>query len=212
MFPLGTVLFPAATLTLRVFEPRYREMVARCMAGDRCFGVVLIARGSEVGGGDLRHDVGTVARIEAAAPGPAGQWALLVRGTARVEVRAWLEDDPYPRALVVDHPSSTGAADFDAARRALRRAHRLLSELGRSALSAAEIDATGPDGPDADPGAVEMTAWRLCAMAPVTALDRQHLLEGSNLGECLDLLCQVTDEMTRDLERLLASGPADDRG
>ena len=52
MFPLGTVLFPHALLPLRVFEPRYREMTARVLREDGEFGVVLIERGSEVGGGD----------------------------------------------------------------------------------------------------------------------------------------------------------------
>src|SRR5665213_2195919 len=54
MFPLSSVLFPGAALPLRIFEDRYRHLVADVMTGDRAFGVVLIARGSEVGGGDAR--------------------------------------------------------------------------------------------------------------------------------------------------------------
>ena len=207
MFPLGGVLFPGDALTLRVFEPRYRQMVAECMVGSRRFGVVLIARGSEVGGGDERHDVGTIAHIEAAAPGPDGRWALLVRGTTRLRVRRWLTDDPYPRALVTDHPSSPGPVDFDEARRSLRRAHRLLSELGRSALTPDEIGSAAPGGPGTASGDdADMAAWKLCAMAPVTALDRQHLLETSDRADRMAMLCELTDEMARDLERLLASG------
>ena len=49
MFPLGSVLFPELGLPLRVFEPRYRQMVVDCLDTDRSFGVVLIERGSEVG-------------------------------------------------------------------------------------------------------------------------------------------------------------------
>lgn len=49
MFPLSTVLFPCAGLPLHVFEARYRALIADCLASDREFGVVLIARGSEVG-------------------------------------------------------------------------------------------------------------------------------------------------------------------
>ena len=63
MFPLGSVLFPHAVLPLHVFEPRYLALVERCLAGDQEFGVVLIERGSEVGGGDVRFSVGTVTRI-----------------------------------------------------------------------------------------------------------------------------------------------------
>ena len=63
MFPLGTVLLPGAVLPLHVFEPRYRALVADCLAGEQEFGVVLIERGSEVGGVDVRRDIATVARI-----------------------------------------------------------------------------------------------------------------------------------------------------
>ena len=64
MFPLGSVLVPGAVLPLHVFEPRYRALVRSCLdSGEPEFGVVLIERGSEVGGGDVRFDVGTLARI-----------------------------------------------------------------------------------------------------------------------------------------------------
>ncbi|MEN3314917.1 MAG: uncharacterized protein V7605_1151, partial [Acidimicrobiaceae bacterium] len=54
MFPLGTVLFPGLALPLHVFEPRYQSLVQACLDGDGHFGIVLIERGSEVGGGDVR--------------------------------------------------------------------------------------------------------------------------------------------------------------
>ncbi len=50
MFPLGTVLFPHATLPLHLFEDRYRALAETCLRGDGRFGVVLIERGFEVGG------------------------------------------------------------------------------------------------------------------------------------------------------------------
>ncbi len=76
MFPLGTVLLPGMPLSLHVFEPRYRQMVDDCRAGDGTFGVVLIERGSEVGGGDVRTDVGTLTRIVEARELPDGRWLL----------------------------------------------------------------------------------------------------------------------------------------
>ena len=63
MFPLGIVLMPGQFLPLHIFEPRYREMIRDCLEGSQEFGVVLIARGSEVGGGDLRHRVATRASM-----------------------------------------------------------------------------------------------------------------------------------------------------
>jgi hypothetical protein len=61
MFPLSTVLFPHAQIPLHVFEPRYRALTKDALAGDSRFGIVLIERGSEVGGGDQRMAVGTSA-------------------------------------------------------------------------------------------------------------------------------------------------------
>ena len=64
MFPLGNVLMPGGVLPLHVFEPRYRQLVKDCIAADEPeFGVVLIERGSEVGGADFRSLAGCVARI-----------------------------------------------------------------------------------------------------------------------------------------------------
>ena len=59
MFPLQSVLVPGAIVPLHVFEERYRTLVDRCVAMQEDFGVTLISRGSEVGGGDVRTDVGT---------------------------------------------------------------------------------------------------------------------------------------------------------
>src|SRR6476659_11505422 len=102
MFPLGTVLFPHALLPLHVFEPRYRLMTQRVLNGDGEFGVVLIERGSEVGGGDTRFGVGTVARVVRAHELPDGGYVLATVGTRRFRVARWLADDPYPRAEVTD--------------------------------------------------------------------------------------------------------------
>src|SRR4051794_25595423 len=117
MFPLGTVLFPGMYLPLHVFEPRYRAMTRHCVEHDREFGVVLIERGSEVGGDDVRTTVGTIARIMEANELDDGRWVLATAGTRRVKVRQWLDDDPYPRAHVEDWPdedSDERAPEVDA--------------------------------------------------------------------------------------------------
>jgi len=64
LFPLNTVLFPAGPLPLRIFEPRYVDMVRYCMREHAPFGVVLIKAGVEAGGAvTSTADVGTSARI-----------------------------------------------------------------------------------------------------------------------------------------------------
>src|SRR5215207_2079835 len=113
MFPLGSVLLPSVFLPLHLFEPRYRQLIRDCMAGSQEFGVVLIERGSEVGGGDVRADVGTVARVLEARELDDGRWAVGAVGTRRIRVVEWLDDDPYPRAEVEDWDDETDETGGD---------------------------------------------------------------------------------------------------
>src|SRR5262245_30970400 len=62
LFPLQTVLLPDGLLALRVFEPRYVDMVARCLRGTNRFGVIAIREGAEVGTATT-YDHGTSAEI-----------------------------------------------------------------------------------------------------------------------------------------------------
>ena len=62
LFPLHTVLFPDGPLPLRIFEPRYLDMISRCLKENQHFGVLLLRSGSEIGTAQT-VDVGTQARI-----------------------------------------------------------------------------------------------------------------------------------------------------
>src|SRR5688500_14710511 len=63
LFPLNTVLFPGGPLRLRIFEPRYLDMISHCMRESSSFGVALITEGREAGGSARTTHVGTTARI-----------------------------------------------------------------------------------------------------------------------------------------------------
>ena len=220
MFPLGTVLFPGALLPLHVFEPRYRALVADCLADDRCFGVVLISRGSEVGGGDERVDVGAEARIEAARPFDDGRWGLLARGTQRIEVVQWLEEALYPAALVRPLPDAEGGPHEGApapapaavaaaletalasAATAVARARALAAELGRP-LDAGGAVFDEEDEPGAGAWDPASQLWRLCAAAPLGPFDRQRLLEAPGTRARAALLEELASALADDLAALL---------
>jgi uncharacterized protein len=190
MFPLGTVLVPHEVLPLHVFEPRYRVLMFDCLQGDREFGVVLIERGSEVGGADERFGVATVAKIAAASELPDGRWVMLAVGTRRVDVAEWLPEDPYPVALVDERvelpwPGAGTAGDvLDAAAGAVRRALELAAELGIE-VSPAESDLND------DP---VIAAWELVAQAPIASLDKQRLLAVDDPVERLRRLADLADD------------------
>jgi uncharacterized protein len=185
MFPLGTVLFPSVVLTLHVFEPRYRALVDDCLAGDGQFGVVLIERGSEVGGGDVRTDVGTVARILQVERFDDGRSALSAVGEGRIRVERWLEEDPYPRAEVSDWGDPDGdRADLGPVEPLFRRALALATELGEAP---APLDvALAPD-----PG---LATFQVAALAPLGPADRQAILATERPTDRADLLVsRLTD-------------------
>ena len=85
LFPLRTVLFPGGPLPLRVFEPRYLDMVSRCMKDEAPFGVVLLVDGAEVAGVSASRTVtiGTLARITDWYQGTDGLLGITATGTER---------------------------------------------------------------------------------------------------------------------------------
>jgi len=109
MFPLQSAQLPGDVLPLRIFEPRYARMIADCMAsGEPVFGVVMISRGWEVGGGDARSDVGALAHVVECLQTDDGQYQLVAIIGERIRVTEWLPDDPYPRAIVEPWPDEPG--------------------------------------------------------------------------------------------------------
>lgn len=101
MFPLGTPCLPGEFLPLRVFESRYMVMLEHLLAvSEPQFGVVMIDRGSEVGGGEVRRSVGSRVSLVRVEPQDSGHFAVLGIASERIRVVEWLEDAPYPQAIV----------------------------------------------------------------------------------------------------------------
>lgn len=207
MFPLGAVLFPGASMPLHVFEPRYRTLMHDCLEGDRRFGVVLIERGSEVGGGDQRAMVGTRGVIVKSVELPDGRWLLQVKGECVIAVEEWLPDDPYPVAMVSErdpgpvrpNDAATGAPDhadvLEAATGRVRRARALLAEHGGGPPLPPDLALDGD-------GDAEAATWELCAAAPVSAYDAQRLLVAEGVAARASLLAQLMDDLELDLHRM----------
>lgn len=188
MFPLGTVLFPSVFLPLHVFEPRYQELTRDCLAGDNEFGVVLIERGSEVGGGDTRFDVGTVARIIEAAELGGGRFALGTVGVRRIRVESWLPEAPYPRAEVDEWEDAPPSDSLEALHQAnlitLRRVLAMKAELGEAA-AAATIELADD---------LVLAGYQAAAVAPLGPADQQALLAAPSPEERAQALGTLLDE------------------
>ena len=202
MFPLGSVLLPGMGLPLHVFEPRYRVMMYDLQqSNSQEFGVVLIERGSEVGGGDTRGQVGCRAAIAQAEEQPDGSWVLIAVGTERIKLLAWLPEDPYPRASVVPWPDLRTEQQLDdalieGAERVARRVAALAVEMGAQGLLA-------DSQLSADPSS---RLYELATMAPLGALDRSRLLCTPDLPTRYELLIEMLEEQELLLQGRLTFG------
>lgn len=198
IFPLGTVLLPSMVLPLRVFESRYLAMLAEITVHDSSFGVVLIERGSEVGGGDERSGVGTLATVERTAHRADGSIDLVAVGRQRFEVERWLEDDPYPRADVVVMPpdETTAGASVD-----VSACDAAFVELANAAQAAGlAMEATLADL-SAEPG---VRLDQMAIVSPLGSYDRQRVVAAVDVAE----RSAVVERILRDLTLVLeAEGP-----
>jgi len=166
LFPLNTVLVPGATLSLHVFEPRYRELLGRCRGNHETFGVVLIREGSEVGGEALPFEVGTEAEIAVVEELRGGRAHVLVEGRRRFAIRRLVRGKPYLEGEVEWLPEPLG--DGEAWRRTV-------------------LDLLESSDPGIEPGhcgALDLS-YRLADLLAVDTGEKQGLLEAVDAGERL---------------------------
>lgn len=180
MFPLSRPLMPGMPLPLRLFEPRYLAMLEAVLVREPAdFGVVLIERGTEAGGGETRFDVGTMARVSQVAP-DGDTFVMIAHGSSRFTVDRWLPDDPYPQAEVQLVPDLVWDDELDIALFAAEDAIR--SDLVRaSELIDLEWSPDTPLGDDP----VERS-WQLAGISLLGELDRLELLHATSVGQLLE--------------------------
>jgi Lon protease-like protein len=128
LFPLNTVLFPGAVLSLHVFEERYRRMIAECLDSGEAFGVVLIREGREAGDPDvLPYEIGTTAEIDEVTPLPAGRYHVNTTGGRRFRITEIVSREPYLTAQVEFLPEDEEQDEGD--ERASELTHRVKGEF-----------------------------------------------------------------------------------
>jgi Lon protease-like protein len=187
MFPLNSVLFPYMPLRLRVFEERYLIMLAELLRNEEArFGVVLIERGREVGGGEQCFSVGTIAEITQLGA-QEGFVGLVAQGSRRFEVTEWLEDAPHPRADVRE----IAELEWD---NGLWQLREETEQLVRRTLAVASEFAENVWPSEIELSADPAAAWQLAAISPLNALDQLALLSSTSFAELLAQVSELTCE------------------
>lgn len=186
MFPLGSVLFPSMPAALRIFEERYIVMLSKVLGEEPSeFGIVLIERGSEVGGGEQRFPIGTVAQITQVEASE-GFIGLVAQGSRRIEIVEWLDDDPHPQAEVRELPELEWQDSLQPLR---EQAEQLVRRTIAQASEFVEQQWPADIVLDDDPVAA---VWQLAGIAPVGPLDQVTLLRSATTEELLRGIIEAT--------------------
>ncbi|MEZ5464005.1 MAG: LON peptidase substrate-binding domain-containing protein [Lysobacteraceae bacterium] len=200
LFPLHGVLFPGGEMRLRLFEPRYLDLVSDCSRRDTGFGVCLIVQGEEAGEPALPAAYGTRARIADFYTLDDGLLGITVRGDRRFHVR---------RTRLRDNGLIVGNVEWcvaDHAGEALRPEHGLLAtllarlfeadaeEAGEGkAESGKRVDGEPRPIPGFDPQRLDDPVWvgfRMAERLPLEANERQALLQMDDPHARLDRLLE----------------------
>ena len=197
MFPLGSVLLPAMPLPLRIFEQRYLKLLGDLVASENPeFGVVLIERGKEVGGGEKRMSIGTIASVTEI--GTTQEFlGLESYGSQRFRVNAWLPDDPYPLAdvellpdLIWDDSLLPAKAHLETK---VRQLLAFVSEFGNLQF-----------GADIEFSEDPMEAcWQMAGVLPVGPLDQIDLLSSQSANELISRTYEIVKTANETLTAMI---------
>ena len=183
LFPLKTVLLPGAALGLRVFEPRYLDLVRECGHDGSGVGSCLIMEGVVAGGATTSAAFGTEARIEDFGAGADGLLTLQVRGARRFHVRRTRVRD---NGLVIAQVEWCDPDPDDE----LRPEHAVLGALLQGILE--QFGGEHAAAPRARFDDAAWVGWRLSELLPLADDQRQILLQEDDpharLDRLLDLL------------------------
>ncbi|KAA1431677.1 ATP-dependent protease [Mycolicibacter arupensis] len=203
MFPLQGVLLPGEDLTLRIFEQRYTAMVVDLLrSDDPRFGVVLIARGREVGGGEQRNDIGVTAVVTECNDVGDGRYVLRCQAGERIRVRHWLADDPYPRADAEPWPDDPSEplsdAQFGALEDRIVALHKRIAQAQRRWLPPGRANLLG--GRRARSQDPVQRLYSLACRVPMGEADRYAVLAAPSLSERVAALHEAIETVSARVE------------
>ncbi len=194
LFPLDLVLFPGTPLPLHIFEPRYRQMLTDCLAGESRFGIVGPGREAE---SPDPGAVGCAAEIRANEALPDGRSNILVVGGARFVVQRMLDDPaPYHVGLVEDfeeRPGTLPPADE------VLQVRELFARYYDRYRSLQDVEPEPPELPE-EPVALSFT---ISAALDCDAATKRKLLATRATYERVGLLLRLIPVLTRAIETAL---------
>jgi len=192
----NAILFPRVLLPLHIFEPRYRQLVADCLAEQRMFAVALLRRGWETEGANpAPYPIASVGVVRTSIVRPDGSSDLILEGLARVRIGEYVQRDPY---LVGGMEALKSAEDTAKTPRA-----PLLQVVKQFAHARARMGAKLPPPVLAAFRSVKSPGY-LSDLVSYTLLDDYHekqlMLETLDIHERLDRLVALLHKKVRQFE------------
>lgn len=185
LFPLHAVLFPGGTLPLRIFEPRYLDMVSDCMKAEKGFGVCLIREGSEVGKAADTYEIGTLSEICYFNKQPDGLLGITAHGQQRFKILTQeVQANQLTLAevsLLENEQSCPLPEEFSRTTDTLRR---LLEQLGYPFI---KMETSYDDA--------SWVSSRLAELLPIRLEQKQYFLQLDDPLQRLERLSALMDEM-----------------
>jgi Lon protease-like protein len=200
IFPLpNVVFFPKMFLPLHIFEERYKTMVLDALRGNQKIGLILLQEGWERDyfGAPPVHQIGCVGKIEAHEKLPQGRLNILLRGLSRFEIVDFVRDVPYRIArikLLDDEPFLLETDEQIVAREFfLNRFLRYLNDVLGIELEEQKLDRTA---------SLESIVNQVAAIIDIPILQKQHLLETSDVAERFDIVRGIIDDRLQHAQKL----------
>ena len=195
LFPLGLVLLPDMLLPLHIFEERYKQMIAECLAEDRPFGIVLFDGQAIRAAGCMARVTQVIKRYED------GRMDILARGGERFVIRELIEDRAYmeARVLFFDDGEETAGDDLEDV---IKSALNLLNEMVNIDIG---FDPSNPDG-HVNP---KQLAFNIAAQEGFAPAERQGFLEMTSASErlekCVQALSRIAsrNRLTREIQQMI---------
>jgi Lon protease-like protein len=191
LFPLDVVLFPGALLPLHIFEPRYRQLLADCLAGDRRFGILPPAVDGQP---PPTGTIGTVAEVRATQPLPEGTANILVEGGSRFMLRRYL-DEGSSYLVGLAEPFDDDPEDDEEASRHVPELRQLATRTAEALQVLADTATPRPWAADA--GGLSFQAM---AMLDVDRSFKQRFLSLRSADQRAKLLLALLPGIVGDLE------------
>lgn len=184
LFPLNTVMFPGGVLPLRIFEPRYLDMVSDCLRHNTEIGVILIQDGKEVGAAAHTYNVGTLTTISYWNRRSDGLLGITLKGTRRFRI---VESEVQPNQLIT--ASVETLPDYAAL--AIQQKYQGMASLLRKIISQLEPPYTTMPAHYDD---LEWISARLVELLPMPLDFKQELLEHDDIFLRIERLLSLVQQ------------------